>query len=61
MIAPTDRQDGSAGSAHLTVQHALLFEAQVLGGVGHYSEAGFGIMPENTEIQKYFSVSIWLF
>lgn len=28
----------------LAIEHGLLFETQVLGGVGHYSEGGFGVM-----------------
>lgn len=42
-------EDGDGGDlpeSHLAVEHALLFEAQVLGGVGHYGEGGFGVMPE---------------
>lgn len=33
-------------ASHLAIEHALLLEAQILGGVGHYGEGGFGIMPE---------------
>lgn len=34
------------GGSHLAVEHALLFETQILGGVGNYGEGGFGVMPE---------------
>lgn len=36
--------------SHLAVEHALLFEPQVLGGVGHYGEGGFGVVPERKEV-----------
>lgn len=36
-------------ASHLAVEHALLFETQVLGRVGHYGEGGFGIMPGGRE------------
>lgn len=32
-------------ASHLAIEHALLFETQILGGVRHYSEGRFGIMP----------------
>lgn len=35
--------------SHLAIEHALLFEPQILGGVGHYGEGGFGVMPERKE------------
>lgn len=43
-------------ASHLAVEHALLFETQVLGGVGHYGEGGFGVMPEGKEEDKKKSV-----
>lgn len=39
----------SAEPSHLAVEHALLLEAQILGGVGDDGEGGFGVMPERTE------------
>lgn len=36
---------------HLTIKHALLFETQILGGVGHYGEGGFGVMPEKKKTE----------
>lgn len=37
--------------SHLTIKHALLFETQILGGVGHYGEGGFGVMPEKKKTE----------
>lgn len=38
--------------SHLTIKHALLFETQILGGVGHYGEGGFGVMPEKKKNRR---------
>lgn len=42
--------------SHLAIEHALLFETQILGGVGHNGEGGFGVMPERKERQSIFYV-----
>lgn len=42
--------------SHLAIEHALLFETQILGGVGHNGERGFGVMPERKERQSIYSV-----
>lgn len=35
--------------SHLAVEHALLFQTQILRSVGHDGEGGFGIMPARKE------------
>lgn len=39
----------SAEPSHLAVEHALLLEAQILGGVGDSGKGGFGVMPKRTK------------
>ena len=35
---------------YLAVEHSLLFEAEVLWGVGYHGEGGFGVMPETGRV-----------
>ena len=56
MTAETETSD--LRTSHLAVEHALLFETQVLGGVGHYGEGGFGVMPERKEEKNFINVLI---